>query len=87
MSFSGHKIGAMPGIGVLYVSDDKRQKLKTLLEGGGQERGARSGSYNVPSIVSLGSAIDWLYGKRESNENQRLKDLKDYLGRELKKID
>ncbi|MCD7730574.1 MAG: cysteine desulfurase NifS [Oscillospiraceae bacterium] len=55
LSLSGHKIHAPKGIGALYVR--KGIPLPNLLFGGGQERGKRPGTENVPSIVALGEAI------------------------------
>lgn len=54
MSVSGHKIHAQKGIGFLYVRNGIR--LGNFLEGGGQERGKRAGTENVPSIVGLAVA-------------------------------
>ncbi len=56
LSLSGHKIHAQKGIGVLYVK--KGIALPNLIHGGGQERGKRAGTENVPAIVGLGVAIE-----------------------------
>ncbi len=56
LSLSGHKIHAQKGIGVLYVR--KGIVLPNLIHGGGQERGKRAGTENVPAIVGLGVAIE-----------------------------
>ena len=56
LSLSGHKIHAQKGIGVLYVR--KGILLPNLIHGGGQERGKRAGTENVPAIVGLGVAIE-----------------------------
>lgn len=55
LSVSGHKLHAQKGIGLLYVK--KGTALPNLLFGGGQERGKRPGTENVPGIVGLGVAI------------------------------
>lgn len=55
LSLSGHKIHAQKGIGALYVR--KGVPLPNLTFGGGQERGKRPGTENVPAIVGLGEAI------------------------------
>lgn len=56
LSLSGHKIHAQKGIGALYVR--KGINLPNLIHGGGQERGKRAGTENVPAIVGLGTAIE-----------------------------
>lgn len=56
LSLSGHKIHAQKGIGALYVK--KGIILPNLIHGGGQERGKRAGTENVPAIVGLGTAIE-----------------------------
>jgi len=55
LSFSGHKLGAPKGIGVLYVRG--RVPVEPLIHGGGQERGRRSGTENVASAVGLALAL------------------------------
>jgi len=56
LSLSGHKIHAQKGIGALYVR--KGINLPNLIHGGGQERGKRAGTENVPAIVGLGVAVE-----------------------------
>ncbi|MBG6054417.1 cysteine desulfurase [Salinibacterium sp. CAN_S4] len=62
ISISGHKLGAPKGIGALYVR--RRLPLEPLIHGGGQERGRRSGTENVPGIVALAAAIRLSEGSR-----------------------
>ncbi|MCL2046647.1 MAG: aminotransferase class V-fold PLP-dependent enzyme, partial [Oscillospiraceae bacterium] len=56
LSFSGHKLGAAKGVGVLFAKKDLH--MPPLLHGGGQERGSRSGTENVAGIVSVAAALD-----------------------------
>lgn len=56
MSISGHKIYAPKGIGALYVRRRPRVRMNALINGGGQERGMRSGTLSTPLAVGLGAA-------------------------------
>ena len=56
LSASGHKLGGPKGIGFLYAK--KGLKLPPLIYGGGQERGRRGGTLNVPGIVGMGCAAE-----------------------------
>lgn len=56
LSISGHKIHAQKGIGALYIRNGI--VLPNLIHGGGQERGKRAGTENVPAIVGLGAAVE-----------------------------
>ena len=80
LSLTGHKIYGPKGVGALYVRSSKpRVKLNPLIEGGGQERGLRSGTLNVPGIVGLGKACEIAQedmkadGERLTGLSQRLK--------------
>jgi len=56
LSISGHKVGAPKGVGLLFVRSPV--PVEPLLHGGGQERGRRSGTENVASVVGLATAME-----------------------------
>ncbi|MBB4001647.1 cysteine desulfurase family protein [Aurantimonas endophytica] len=74
---SGHKLGALKGVGALILQDESTRPLP-LLRGGGQEGGRRAGTEAVTAIVSLGTAIRVAMA-RLSAEPDRLRDLRDHL--------
>lgn len=79
LSISGHKIHGPKGVGALYVRRRRpRVRLEALLEGGGHERGMRSGTLNVPGIVGLGRA-SFLVAQLRDEEAERLARLRDLL--------
>ncbi len=78
MSISGHKIYGPKGVGALYVRRRPRVRLLPLIEGGGQERGLRSGTLPTPLCVGLGRAAA-LAGAAMPEEAIRLRRLRDRL--------
>ncbi|CAE79103.1 cysteine desulfurase family protein [Bdellovibrio bacteriovorus] len=83
MSFSGHKIYGPKGVGALYIrGKDPKVQLNPLIYGGGQERGLRSGTVNVPAVVGFGTACE-LCQQNFTAEVQHMKDLRDFLWSEL----
>jgi len=84
LSVSGHKLMGPKGTGFLYVSD--RVKIKPLIYGGGQQKGMRSGTENVPGAAGLGLAAEKLYARLEENA-EHLYELKDRLVAGLQKIE
>jgi cysteine desulfurase len=76
LSLTGHKMYGPKGCGALYIR--KRTALAPLICGGGQERGLRSGTLNVPGIVGLGQACAFCRAEMEG-EGARIRDLRDRL--------
>jgi len=84
LCLSGHKIYAPKGIGALYVRrKNPRVALAEQINGGGHERGWRSGTLNVPAIAGLGKALD-LYSEEQ---NRKIKSLRDKLETGLLQIE
>ena len=67
LCFSGHKLNAPKGVGVLYKN--KNILLTPLLHGGGQENSLRAGTYNTPLIVGIGKACEIAINELEENNN------------------
>src|SRR5580693_8903565 len=79
MSMSGHKIYGPKGVGALYVRrKSPRVQITAQMDGGGHERGMRSGTLNVPGIVGLGEACA-LCQAEMPEESKRLMALRDRL--------
>jgi len=79
LSLTAHKMYGPKGVGALYVRSTKpRVKLTPLIDGGGHERGMRSGTLNVPGIVGLGKACE-IAQKEMSAEGERLIALRERL--------
>ncbi len=79
MSFSAHKIYGPKGIGALYVrKKGPRVRLAAQMDGGGHERGMRSGTLAVPLIVGFGKACE-LCHQEMAEEGKRLAGLRDRL--------
>jgi cysteine desulfurase len=77
LSFSGHKINAPKGIGVLYIDENLKDLIVPIVCGGSQEFGIRAGTENVANIVGIAKACEILMeeGEEEVKRVRRLRDL------------
>jgi cysteine desulfurase len=83
LSLSGHKIYGPKGVGALYVRRrNPRVQIAAQIDGGGHERGMRSGTLNVPGIVGLGAACE-IAGSEMVEEAARLQGMRDRLRAKL----
>lgn len=85
LSISAHKFYGPKGIGALFIrGQEPKIRLTNIIHGGGQERGIRPGSLNVPGIVGLGKACE-IFKNDMNEEIVRTRRLRDILETELKK--
>lgn len=77
-SFSAHKLYGPKGVGALFVARGVEKRLRPVVTGGGQERGMRGGTLNVPGIVGFGAACA-IAAREMAAEARRLEMLRDRL--------
>ena len=83
MAFTAHKMYGPKGVGAMYVRrKNPRVKVTAQMDGGGHERGMRSGTLNVPGIVGLGKACE-LAKQEMAADAERLSTMRDRLEKEL----
>ncbi len=80
LTASAHKIGGPRGIGLLYAREGI--DIYPLIQGGGQERGLRGGTENVPGIAGFAKALDII----KKTDKEKIKELRNYFIFELEKI-
>ena len=78
LSISGHKMYGPMGIGALYIRRRPRVRLQAMMDGGGQERGYRSGTLPTPLCVGMGEAAS-IAGAEMADEEMRLENLRNRL--------
>jgi cysteine desulfurase len=87
MAFTGHKMYGPKGVGALYVRrKNPRVKVTAQMDGGGHERGMRSGTLNVPGIVGLGKACELCMLDMEA-DTKRISAMRDKLESALLKLE
>lgn len=87
MAFSAHKMYGPKGVGALYVRrKSPRARIVAQIDGGGHERGIRSGTLNVPGIAGFGKACE-IAADEMISESERLKELRNRFEKNILEID
>ncbi|HEY8381796.1 MAG TPA: cysteine desulfurase family protein [Microvirga sp.] len=85
ITLSAHKLGGPKGVGALVLASDRFEIADRLVRGGGQERGARAGTENVPGILGFGAAAEAAKAALEA-EMPRLRRLRDEAESALRRL-
>lgn len=84
LSVSGHKIHGPKGVGFLYVNE--KVKMKPIIFGGGQQKGMRSGTENVPGIAGIAKATELIY-QNFDEKVEHMYQLKEYFIQQVTQIE
>lgn len=84
LSVSGHKIHGPKGIGFIYI--DEKVKIRPIIYGGGQQKGMRAGTENVPGCAGLGAAVKEIYRDHEAHV-EKLYSMRERLIAGLKEME
>ena len=86
LTCSSHKLYGPKGAGALYINKENKPDISPILTGGGQEKGIRPGTLNVPAIVGFGKSCE-LCAKEMKDDSRRLSQLREQLESELAEMD
>ena len=84
-AYGKYKIHGPKGSGFLYIKDKTR--IKPIIYGGGQQKGMRSGTENVPAIAGLSAAVKLIYNENFDAKIDKLYELKDYFISQLEQLE
>lgn len=84
LSMSGHKIHGPKGVGFIYIKEGT--KISPIIFGGGQQKGMRSGTENVPGIVGLSVACKKMIGDQYENA-EKIRQVKEYFQERIREIE
>lgn len=86
LTFSSHKLYGPKGAGALYLNKENKPDISPIITGGGQEKGVRPGTLNVPAIAGFGKACELCSNEMEE-DSKRLSLLREKLEKELLEMD